>query len=279
MKAANKMYLLVLVLVLLTSLSGAAGAQEPQPSGSARFSALALLSADYEPDFSYIRTTLDEAETSGPNPYEGYYLYLYDDGGDYPSLANPGWHEEAQGITHDDGNWFVTQKEALWKIAVNLDLAGPGTPNVTPGLYRINLGDVPELANEGYNHFGDLDYYEYDGQGFLLIALEIWPAEDIRPAIAVFAAGTLSFLDYERLWKQHNGPWVAVDPQTGVVYTSNGDNVSSINRWSVNWNRLKTTGTLDPPQELTPLQIYNEQGQVMTLDSIQGGVISLIGHV
>lgn len=90
-----------------------------------------------------------------PEPYEAYYLYLYDDGGDHPSLRNPGWHEEAQGITHDDNNWFITQKWALWKIAVNLDLAGPGSPNVTPGLYRINLGDVRELSSQGYDHFGD----------------------------------------------------------------------------------------------------------------------------
>jgi hypothetical protein len=215
-------------------------------------------------------------------PYEGYYLYLYDDGGDYPSLDNPGWHEESQGITHDDNNWFITQKWALWKIAVNLDLAGPGSPNVTPGLYRIYLGDVSELSSQGYDHFGDLSYYEHVGQGFLLIALEVLTDKpNQKPAIAIFKAETLDFLDYERLWKQDNdnGPWVAVDPQTGLVYTSKGDNASSINRWSVDWGKLKITGTLDPLQELTPLQMYNEQGQVLTLDSVQGGVISPNGEL
>jgi len=217
-----------------------------------------------------------------PEPYEAYYLYLYDDGGDHPSLCNPGWHEEAQGITHDDNNWFITQKWALWKIAVNLDLARPGSPNVTPGLYRINLGDVSELSSQGYDHFGDLSYYKHGGQGFLLIALEVsTDPPNQKPAIAVFKADTLDFLDYERLWKQDkdNGPWVAVDPQTGVVYTSRDDDVSSINRWSVDWEKLKTTGNLDPPQELTSLQMYNEQGQVLTLNSIQGGVISPNGEL
>jgi hypothetical protein len=47
-------------------------------------------------------------------------------------------------------------------ISVDLDLASPGIPNNTLGLYRINIADVPELANEGYNHSGDLTYYNSD---------------------------------------------------------------------------------------------------------------------
>ncbi|MFQ5813765.1 MAG: hypothetical protein ACE5I2_11360 [Anaerolineae bacterium] len=259
-------------------MNGAAGARAPQPPGHESLSASTPLSVANASDFNYIGTTLDVADTDWPTPYEGYYLYLYDDGGDYPSLREPGWHEEAQGITHDDSNWFITQKEALWKIWVGLDLAGPGSPNVTPGLYRINLGDVPELANEGYNHFGDLSYYEYDGQGYLLVAIEIWPAEDIRPGIAVFTADTLQYVDHVRIVGQGHGPWCVVDTQTGILYTSDED-TSAIKRWSVNWGKLRTTGTLDPLQELAPLQMSNEQGQALTLGSIQGGVISPNGEL
>src|SRR3989304_9187672 len=43
------------------------------------------------------------AETAAAqDAYEAYYLYL----GEYPRDANPGWHEEAQGVAHDDDHWF-----------------------------------------------------------------------------------------------------------------------------------------------------------------------------
>jgi len=116
--------------------------------------------------------------------YDGYYLYLYNDGGDYPIMANPGWHEEAQGITHDENNWYITQTWALWKISVELDLANPGVPNNTSGLYMINIANVPALTDEGYNHFGDLTYYEYDGTGYLLV---------LRPISSDYIAGNLKF--------------------------------------------------------------------------------------
>jgi hypothetical protein len=282
MLKTTKILMLVLGVALVASLGGAAGAQQLQLSVDQGLSASALLSAERAPYVNQRGTTPAEVESGSPDPYEGYYLYLYDDGGDYPSLREPGWNNEAQGITHDDSHWFITQKWALWKISVSLDLAGPGTPNVTPGLYRINLGDVPELSSQGYDHFGDLSYYQHGDEGFLLIALEVLKdPPDQKPAIAVFNSDTLDFLDYERLWKQddHNGPWVAVDPRTGVVYTSRGDNVTTINRWSVDWEKLHTTGHLDPPQELMPVYMADEQGQLLTLNSVQGGVISPSGEV
>jgi hypothetical protein len=126
-------------------------------------------------------------------------------------------------------------------ISVDLDLASPGIPNNTLGLYRINIADVPELANEGYNHFGDLTYYNYAGQGYLLVAIEIWPSDDIRPGVAVFSADTLQYIAHAPFSGQVHGPWCAVDPQTGILYSSDQP-ASAINRWNVDWNSLKTNG-------------------------------------
>ena len=29
--------------------------------------------------------------------------------GNLPDEGNPGWHEEAQGLDHDDSSWYITQ--------------------------------------------------------------------------------------------------------------------------------------------------------------------------
>ena len=29
--------------------------------------------------------------------------------GNYPRESEPGWHDEAQGVTHDDRHWFFSQ--------------------------------------------------------------------------------------------------------------------------------------------------------------------------
>jgi len=80
----TKISVLVLVLALLATSSGAAGTQEPQPS--------------YESYFNYIGTRPTEAETN----YAG----------------------NVQGLAHDRDNWFISQEWGLWKIPVGLDLAG-----------------------------------------------------------------------------------------------------------------------------------------------------------
>src|SRR5262249_22460723 len=98
--------------------------------------------------------------------YEAYYLYL----GDHPSEAKPGWHTEVQGLTHDRDNWFIAQKSYLWKIPVTHDLNSV-SPN-DPGVIRINLGNVSQLVNAGYNHFGDPEYFEFQGQGYLVVPIE-----------------------------------------------------------------------------------------------------------
>lgn len=36
--------------------------------------------------------------------------------GDYPGDANPGWHENVQGLAHDDDHWYITTTLEIWKI-------------------------------------------------------------------------------------------------------------------------------------------------------------------
>src|SRR5262249_46285401 len=46
-------------------------------------------------------------------------IFLDDD----PQEGEPPWSEEAQGVAHDEQNWFITQKDGLWKIPVGIDIS------------------------------------------------------------------------------------------------------------------------------------------------------------
>ena len=72
---------------------------------------------------------------------------------DYPVEENPGWHEDVQGVTHDDSHWFITQTTSLWKIPVSHDLAVDASDN--PDTRSTTLLLVPDLLLNGYDHFGD----------------------------------------------------------------------------------------------------------------------------
>jgi hypothetical protein len=63
--------------------------------------------------------TFASAQTVDDQSYESYFLYL----GQYPSDANPGWHQDVQGISHDSNHWFISQTGKLWKIPVDHNLS------------------------------------------------------------------------------------------------------------------------------------------------------------
>lgn len=202
--------------------------------------------------------------------YEAYYLYL----GNYPSEANPGWHENVQGLTHDRDNWFITQTKDLWKIPVTHDL-----DSVSPtdrGVTRIGLGSVPELVNAGYNHFGDPEYYDFDGQGYVVIPIEDVDNRTPCNGIAVFRAETLEFLALQCLSGQGAAPWVAIGPE-GNLYSSNSDD-ETVRKYSVDWSGLKNRNELIVTPA-PPVGLLDEQGSPVTLHSLQGGVISPSGQL
>jgi hypothetical protein len=208
--------------------------------------------------------------------YESYYLYL----GHYPDNASPGYHEDVQGITHDDNNWFITQSDAddddpaersLWKIPVTHDLASV-SPN-DPGVLRISLDDIPALASKGYDHFGDLSYYKnenYDGEGYLVIPVAGGPAG----ILAVFRAGDLGFVGHAELSGGTDAGWCAIDAN-GNVYTS-GWQVNKCEIYKLRWDLVPSEVRLQPIGEFAFL---DESGNSLTLTHMQGGVISESGNL
>lgn len=193
------------------------------------------------------------ATSSYAQESEFFFNYL----GDYPSDSNPGWHEEAQGMAHDHNNWFITQRDTLWKIPLGFNLDG-----LRRAARHRAMRDYPALA--AYNHFGDPDYAEIDGRGYLVVPLE----NGLRSAIAVFNAEDLAYVGLGRAF-QAGMPWCALDSQ-GRLYSSSFE-TDSILRYDVNWNELLRGGT--ELGSLTSIRLSS------TLHGVQGGEITPSGEL
>ncbi len=193
--------------------------------------------------------------------HEAYYLYL----GNYPS-GEPGWHENVQGLAHDRDNWFITQTSDLWKIPVTHDLRSVSPSD--PGVRRIRLGDIPQLANARYDHFGDPECYEFEGQGYVIVPIEETDHRFSCNGVAAFKADNLEYLTHSCLPGQTgNAGWVAVDP-VGSLYSSNGDyrpdsNDTKLRKYVVFWRDLKDSRQLNLVYA-DPVTLLTEEGNSLT---------------
>lgn len=215
--------------------------------------------------------------SSAPRAYEAYYNFL----GNYPDEKETGWHEDVQGLTHDQDDWFITQTRRLWRIPVTHDL---NKVSCGGGVVCRSFNDWPALLSDGYNHLGDPDYYEFGGKGFVLVPLEELKhlggeAPFAPPAIAAFDADTLQYIAHAPLTGQIGAPWCAVDLQ-GNVYSSNFNDVAAINKFGVDWSSLSKsenpTLILSDP---TLVPFFDENRSPTTIQSLQGGVISPSGEL
>jgi len=206
---------------------------------------------------------------------------------EHPKARKIDWSDEAQGIAHDKDYWYITQKGTSWKIPVSVDLAD--ARRTSPGVRVIDLKDIPQLQGQGYNHLGDLDYYEFRGQGYLLIPIEDhgrWVPDPSAPngyrfekgkappAIAVFDAANLGYINHATFGLT-GAPWCAIDSQ-GVVYISNTG--ASVLRFMVYWETLRKDRKLTF-DTLSPIRLQDESGKQVFIDTPQGGAISPSGNL
>lgn len=190
--------------------------------------------------------------------------------GNFPKHRQSGWSEKLQGVANNDSNWFFTQVNRLWKFPVSHDLNTKVTgPNHSKGIFRTG---IPSALN-GYDHFGDLDHY----RGFLFIPVER-PGK--TPRIAVFKASSLEYVDSYPLERQRQAGWVAIEPDSGLLYTSNNhidqDN-NPIFIYKFDLQRLQQ-GDFKLSYHAN-FYLRNEQGSKIEIKPyLQGGVFSSNGH-
>jgi len=201
-------------------------------------------------------------------PYESYYLYLYN----HPSAEENDWSADVQGLTHDDNYWYISQTWELWKISVTSDLAPVDDPSDAADY--LDLANVNELA--GYNHAGDICYYEYGGTGYLLVPLEDnGDPRVLEPGLAVFRAADLGYVAHQ-LWPETtDGSWCGVDGR-GYVYTNVWGYTSVVLAYEINWSHLQTPGqwlVRRAPQKDIHLRTPDGQAD-FTVQYTQGGDFS-----
>lgn len=210
-----------------------------------------------------------------PEPYghyESYFNYI----GNYPNNTTTAWDTEVQGLAHDENHWFITQDIRIWKIPVEMDLA---LVEDNPPVVTKHIDDTP-LRGDGYDHFGDPDYYEYDGTGYLIV-----PVEDDglhHPAIAVFLASNLQYIDYERLPQPpspsniNQAAWAAVD-NAGHIYSSDTDD-SHYTEYELVWHAIKTAGVV-LLERVADHPFLDENGAEIFFHPVQGGEFSDSGKL
>src|SRR4051794_13831856 len=134
--------------------------------------------------------------------------------GNYPNNRQFEWSSEAQGIAHDSGNWFFTQRDRILKLPVDADLSR--SLRDQPAGWRGVDGFPTELSVRGYNHYGDPQVYG----GFLFVPME----GDHKTAIAAFQASDLAFVDFVEITRfQSHAGWLAINASQGLLYTSDRD--------------------------------------------------------
>ncbi len=199
------------------------------------------------------------------------HLYI----GGRPDNANPGWHENAQGISHDDAHWYITQPGRLWKIPATHDL-GSATKCGRDGVLCRNLKDTDLFTKDAeylgfnfyrrYNHLGDLTFY----RGLLCVPVE-FKGKKKDSLIAIFRASNLELIAVAPLpLLQGTAGWCAVD-QAGTAYFSKSK-TSSLMRYKVDWDTISNeTVEIEPLGEVL---LLNEDGNTLELETMQGGVFS-----
>ena len=181
--------------------------------------------------------------------------------GNHPKEKEPGWHRDAQGLTHGEGPndqyWYIAQEspDRIYRIPFGRNLAEDIECN-DPGVKCVYLRDEPRLTDPGYNHFGDPDYFDPDPSdeegGYIFMPVEGF-ASNATGAIAVYSTPNLEFLgvteahlstDAPSDTPKRHMPWAAFD-DAGYLYTSEAgstipdiDTPRKINRWRVAWNIL-----------------------------------------
>ncbi|MBN1636569.1 MAG: hypothetical protein JW920_08650 [Deltaproteobacteria bacterium] len=252
---------------------------EAEYLGSQSYTSSTLEVVIYDEDHNLCSSVINWGQTWRKSPYSRTYSYM----GNYPGDRENGWSDNLQGVTQDSDNWFFTQKERLWKFPITHHLGEKvTTADLTRGILKKSIPSL--LKSEGYDHFGDLDFY----RGILLV-----PMEGRTPIIvAVFKASNLEYLGYVELTEQKKAGWCAVNPIDGYLYSSNSLVKASdpIYKYRVNWDRVasgqlpQSPGTANSHdaasarlERVGKLKLFDEFGDSLELKTMQGGVFSHSG--
>lgn len=200
---------------------------------------------------------------------------------DYPKDREPGWSEELQGVTHDVAHWYFAQKQRLLRFAVTSDINADldEVPHLEVRLPEHDVDGLvlgpgrsdtwPFLEAGRYHHFGDLDCFG----GHLFVPLESELDPPLPPKVLVFDTD-LQHIATANLDQQASAPWCAINPLTGILYSS------EFNAAQLTVYRPFLDGERFTLQPLGRFDLRSRDGSPnRRLDRMQGGAFSENGHL
>ncbi len=225
----------------------------------------------------FLLFALLSAVIAQPAVLAGSACYLHHYLGEVPDEEALAWSHESQGVTHDMDNWYITQnvpfdifscKGMIWRIPITHNLAD----DVSCGDGGVSCaGMSDEICAYEYDHAGDPAYYAHDGHGYVFVPLE---EGTLGPAVAVYRAdASLALLGWTPLGTAEPAQtalaWCAFD-QEGFLYAGNHE-VTVLNRYSVDWDRLTYGDGAVVVDFLGHVQLRDENGQPLSLESWEQG--------
>jgi hypothetical protein len=149
-----------------------------------------------------------------------------------------------EGLCAHHGRFVMNTKYSVFVMDTQLNVV-TSTPNAIPS----------ELLEEGYNHLGDCVCDEVTS----LCYYAVEEPSKTKPSIFVYnltSAGVIFKTEKHQPIQSHM-PWVALDPVTGYLYSSEYDNVNEL--------RVYSAETLDY------LHTVSIDGDAIPLNGVQGG--------
>ncbi len=182
---------------------------------------------------------------------------------DHPRELEHDRVEDIQGAASTTTHWYFTHNDPpeLLRIPMTTDVATHAAWDAA-----AVTGLPGFLGSLGYDHFGDPDEH----QGHVYVPLE--GAAD--GAIAQFDLA-LNFRGYATLVGP-KAPWVAIDPTTGLLYTSAACDVSEVDVYTMSF---AADGTLTGLSLVDHRTLWDHHSQALTLQRVQGGAFSDGGNL
>jgi hypothetical protein len=190
--------------------------------------------------------------------------------GNHPSNKKTNYSNSLQGVTHNENQWFFTQKKKIHRLDIFLDSQ------------NFEITPMPQnLVDLGYNHFGDPEYIHYNNNGYLLIPVE---NGDLGSILCAFRDdiqnNRLIYIGFSILHKQtealntNRAGWVAFNPINRLLYSSFNriNRQKPVFRYAIDFTEMENGNVVLTPS--TDLQLTEQGREHKIARYMQGGCFS-----
>jgi len=187
-----------------------------------------------------------------------------------------GWSEQAQGIAHDDQNWFISRNLNFYKIPATHDLDFPVSCDTVP------CSDIRDTPFASYDHLGGLDHH----RGFVCIGVHKIGHPEVPSILAFFGADDMELkstfrvptIESEVCEADGTGcvnsvAFCAID-SAGYVYTDGTPrNGNRLQKFKINWDEMEA-GADARILDRFVVELFDEEGAPLEIFSTQGADFS-----